>query len=38
VVYGALVNDCSERGEKEQDQERDLESKKAKLLLECTEK
>jgi hypothetical protein len=33
-----LVNECSERGGKEEGQKRELGSKRAKVLLECTEK
>jgi hypothetical protein len=38
VVYRDLVDDCSDRGRREGSQKMELGSKKAKLLLECTEK
>jgi hypothetical protein len=38
VAYWGLINDCSERGGMEGGQKRELRTKKAKLLLECTEK
>jgi hypothetical protein len=38
VVYGSLVNACNERGGREVGQKKELGSKKAKLLLECTNK
>jgi hypothetical protein len=38
VVYGNLINDCSDRGRREAGQKRELGSKKAKPLLECTGK